>query len=194
MTEAVILLILGSLVLLWGVILFNQLVRRRNLVLEGWSGIDVQLKRRANLIPNLIETVKGYMGHERELLSRLAELRARSIAAGEPGERGPLEGALSQTLGRLFAIAEAYPALKADGVYRELQKDLVEIEEQIQLARRYYNGATRELNIAVESFPSNLVARLFGFGRAEFFEIEDAAERAVPAVGFQPQPRWEPEP
>ncbi len=189
MTEAVILLILGSLVLLWGVILFNQLVRRRNLVLEGWSGIDVQLKRRANLIPNLIETVKGYMGHERALLSRLAELRARSIAAGEPGERGPLEGALSQALGRLFAIAEAYPELKADGVYRQLQDDLAEIEEQIQLSRRYYNGATRELNIAVESFPSNLVARLFGFDQAEFFEIEDATDRAVPEVGFRPQPR-----
>lgn len=179
-----IVLILGGLALLWGVVIYNQLVRRRNMVLEGWSGIEVQLKRRANLIPNLIAAVKGYMGHERTLLNRLADLRARSIAGGDARERGPLESALSEVLGRLFAIAEAYPELKADRSFLDLQESLAEIEDEIQRARRYYNGAVRDLNIAVESFPSNIVARLFRFDAAEYFEIEDVAAQSAPQVSF----------
>ena len=181
--------VLGVLILLilgWGIAIYNRLVRQRNLVLEGWSGIDVQLKRRSNLIPNLIATVKGYMGHERGVLEKVTELRSKSMAAGAPGEKGRIEGALSRSLVSLFAVAEGYPDLKANQNFIDLQSQLAEIEDQIQLARRYYNGATRNLNIAVESFPSNIVAQMFTFVRAEFFEIEDAEDRAVPEVKFQP--------
>ena len=171
-------------VVLWLVVVYNRLVRLTNMVEEGWSGIDVQFKRRANLIPNLIEAVKGYMGHEREVLEDVTRLRAESAAAEGPGARGAAEGRLGAALGGLFARAESYPDLKASANFIELQQNLAEIEEQVQLARRYYNGAVRNLNIAVESFPANLVARRFGFREAEFFEIEDAAERAVPKVAF----------
>ncbi len=150
----VIVLILG-----WGIAIYNKLVRQRNMVLEGWSGIDVQLKRRSNLIPNLIESVKGYMGHERGVLEKVTELRSKSMAAGAPGEKGRIEGALSRSLVSLFAVAEGYPDLKANQNFIDLQSQLAEIEDQIQLARRYYNGATRNLNIAVESFPSKWVLR-----------------------------------
>ena len=174
--------------LLWGIALYNRLVRLKNMVMEGWSGIDVQLKRRANLIPNLIETVKGYMGHEREVLEAVTELRARSMGGGAPGEQGPIAGALGRSLAGLFAVAENYPDLKANQNFMDLQGELAEIEEQIQLARRYYNGAARNLNIACESFPSVIVARMFAFSRAEFFEIEDAEDRAVPEVSFDAAP------
>ncbi len=170
--------------LLWGIALYNRLVRFKNMVMEGWSGIDVQLKRRANLIPNLIETVKGYMGHERETLEAVTELRAQSRGGGAPGEQGRLAGALGRSLAGLFAVAENYPDLKANQNFMDLQGELAEIEEQIQLARRYYNGATRNLNIACESFPSVIIARMFDFAQAEFFEIEDAEDRAVPEVSF----------
>lgn len=172
------------LVLLIGVVLYNRLVRFRNMVEEGWSGIDVQLKRRSNLVPNLIEAVKGYMGHERGVLKEVTELRAQSEAAVGPGQRGPVESRLGAALGGLFAVAENYPDLKASQNFIDLQRALADIEEQVQLARRYYNGAVRNLNIAVESFPSNLVATRFGFREAEFFELDDAAERAVPKVSF----------
>ena len=171
-------------VILWLVVVYNRLVRLANMVEEGWSGIDVQFKRRANLIPNLIEAVKGYMGHEREVLENVTRLRAESEAAEGPGARGAVESRLGAALGGLFAVAESYPDLKASANFIELQQNLAEIEDQVQLARRYYNGAVRNLNIAVESFPANLVARRFGFREAEFFEIEDAAERAVPKVSF----------
>jgi len=173
-----------ALVVVWGILIFNALVRRKNLVEEGWSGIEVQLKRRANLIPNLIETAKGYMGHERKVLEKVTALRAQSIATDRPAERGGMEARLSRALASLFAVAENYPDLKADRHFLELQTQLAEIEEQIQLARRYYNGATRNLNISIESFPSNIVARMFAFTQAEFFEIDDPADRAVPAVEF----------
>jgi LemA protein len=175
------LIILGA---LGGIALYNRLVKNQNLVQEGWSGIDVQLKRRADLIPNLIEAVKGYMGHERQVLERVTELRAQSLKPGSPGEKGRVEGMLSAALGNLFAVAENYPDLKASQNFLELQKSLADIEEQIQLSRRYYNGAARNLNILVESFPSNLVARAFGFNRVEYFELEDAGDRAVPRVSF----------
>ena len=169
---------------LWAIALYNRLVKNKNMVQEGWSGIDVQLKRRANLIPNLIETVKGYMGHEQEVLENVTESRSRSMGAGEPGEQGIAEGLLGAALGKLFAVAENYPDLKADQNFLQLHEALDEVEEQIQLSRRYYNGAVRDLNILIESFPSNLVANAFKFTQAEFFELENAADRAVPEVSF----------
>ncbi len=171
--------------LLWGIALYNRLVRLKNMVKEGWSGIDVQLKRRANLIPNLIETVKGYMGHERGVLEKVTELRAQSMGGGAPGEQGRIAGALGRSLASLFAVAENYPDLKANQNFMGLQGQLAEIEEQIQLARRYYSAAARNLNIACESFPSVIVARMFAFSQAEFFEIENAEDRAVPEVSFE---------
>ena len=163
---------------------YNRLVRLRNMVKEGWSGIDVQLKRRATLIPNLVETVKGYVGHERNLLSEIADLRSRSLQTQKVGEKGEIEMALSKSLGSLMAVAEGYPDLKANQNFLELQKELTDIEDQIQTARRYYNGTVRNLNIAVESFPSNIVARLFTFVQAEFFAIDDANDRQAPQVSF----------
>lgn len=166
------------------IVLYNRLVRLRNMVREGWSGIDVQLKRRANLIPNLVETVKGYMGHERDLLEKVTELRSQSMQTGDLSEKQRVESALTGGLARLFAVAEGYPELKANQNFQDLQHQLSEIEDQIQLARRYYNGTVRNLNIAIESFPGNLVAGWFAFQTTEFFEIEDPGDRAVPKVGF----------
>jgi LemA protein len=168
----------------WLIILYNKLVRLRNMSKEGWSGIEVQLKRRADLIPNVVEAVKGYMGHERNLLSKVTELRAKSQSAREIGDKSRLEGELSRALANVFAVAEGYPDLKANQNFLDLQSQLGKIEEEIQLARRYYNGTVRELNIKIESFPSNLVAGFFRFTPAEFFEIEDKADQAVPKVTF----------
>ncbi len=182
--EIYLILIFLVVLVLYVIAMYNKLVRNRNLVSEGWSGIDVQLKQRANLIPNLIESVKGYMGHEKGVLSEVTEMRARSMGGGAPGERGMAEGALGRALANLFAVAENYPDLKANQNFLDLQGQLGRIEDQIQLARRYYNGATRDLNILIESFPSNLVAGMFRFTQGEFFEIEDAEDRAVPKVKF----------
>jgi LemA protein len=184
MSTALIILALVGVIIVIVIAIYNKLVRLKNLVEEGWSGIDVQLKRRTNLIPNLIETVKGYMGHERDLLSKVTELRAQSMSARDVGEKGRVEGLLSRSLANVFAVAEGYPDLKASQNFSELQTQLSEIEEQIQLARRYYNGTVRNMNIQVESFPSNIVAGIFNFTKAEFFEIEDPADRAVPEVKF----------
>ena len=180
-------ILLGVVVLaaIWLMTAYNGLVKNKNLVAEGWSGIDVQLKRRADLIPNLIETVKGYAAHEDKLFRDIAELRAKSIAGGTVAEQSAVGQAMSQALGRLFAIAEAYPELKADANFRDLQDKLSGIEDEIQLSRRYYNGAVRNLNTMIESFPSNLIASNFGFSKAEFFEISDAADRQVPKVDFK---------
>jgi LemA protein len=165
---------------------YNNLVRQRQLVQEGWSGIDVQLKRRTDLIPNLMEAVKGYMGHERETLEAVTNARAAAQAAqnGSPEERARAEGILSGALGRLFAVAEAYPDLKASQNFMQFQGELSNTENEIQLARRYYNGTARDLNVAVESFPSNLIASTFKFEKAEYFEMENPADRAVPQVKF----------
>ena len=183
-TPVYVVLAIFVVLLLWGVAVFNRLVRRRNLVGEGWSGIDVQLKRRADLIPNLIEAVKGYMGHERGVLEKVTQLRVDSQKATSPAEKGRIEGALGSALASVFAVAENYPDLKASQNFSDLQKSLADIEEQIQLARRYYNGAVREQNIVIESFPSDIVARLFHFQRAEFFQLESVADRQVPQVRF----------
>lgn len=166
--------------------LYNGLVRARQMAEEAWSGIDVQLKRRADLIPNLIETVKGYAAHEKTTLEEIVELRnrAQAVPAGDVAARGAAENMLSQALGRVMAIAEAYPDLKASQNFAELQRSLDGIEGEIQMARRYYNGATRDLNIKVESFPTNLLAGQFGFQKRAFFEIDNPADRAVPTVKF----------
>jgi LemA protein len=187
MTTWIVLLIIFSLpaiLLVWAIAIFNRLVRGKNLVAEGWSGIDTQLKRRANLIPNLVTTVKGYADYEGETLKKVTELRARSLAADSVGEQGRVEGDLGAALGRLIAVAEDYPDLKANENFLDLQEALAEVEDQIQLARRYYNGTVRDLNILIESFPSNLVAGTFDFMQAEFFELKDPADAEVPEVTF----------
>ena len=176
---------LVAIVLAYLVYAYNALVRNKNLTAEGWSGIDVQLRRRADLIPNLIETVKGYAAHEDKLFRDIAELRAKSIAGGSVGEQSVVGQAMSAALGRLFAVAEAYPQLKADANFRDLQDKLAAIEDEIQLSRRYYNGAVRNLNTMIESFPTNTIANFFKFAKAEFFEIGDAAAREVPKVDFK---------
>lgn len=166
------------------IVMFNRLVRARQMAREGWSGIDVQLKRRSDLIPNLVDSVKGYAAHERDLLTSVTDLRgaARDLPADAVAQRAAAEAALSAALGRLVATAEAYPDLKASGNFLKLQQQLSELESEIQMARRYYNGAVRNLNILIESFPSNLIAGLFGFARMEFFELDDAAARVAPKV------------
>lgn len=168
------------------VVMFNRLVRTRQMAREAWSGIDVQLKRRSDLVPVLVDVVKGYVAHEREVLTEVTELRGagRALPAGAVGQRGQVEGALSLALGRLIAIAEAYPDLKASRNFLDLQQQLSALESELQMARRYYNGAVRNLNILIESFPSNLVAGPFGFARMDFFELNDAAERAAPAIAL----------
>ncbi|UHS60475.1 LemA family protein [Agrobacterium vaccinii] len=168
------------------VFIYNSLVTARQMKEEAWSGIDVQLKRRADLIPNLIETVKGYAAHEKSTFEEVVAMRnrAQAVPAGDVEGRAQAEGLLSQALGKLFALAEAYPDLKANQGFLELQKSLETIEGEIQMSRRYYNGSARDLNVKVESFPSNLVARNFGFAKAPFFEITNEADRAVPTVKF----------
>lgn len=184
MTGFYILLGIIVVLLVGAVTIYNRLVTNKNMVAEGWSGIDVQLKRRTDLIPNLIEAVKGYMGHERGVLEKVTELRHQSLKAEGVGDKAKVEGALGAALGNLFAVAENYPDLKASANFIQLQQSLADIEDQIQLARRYYNGAARNFNILIQSFPSNLVAGTFHFTPVEYFEIEDAAERAVPKVAF----------
>ncbi|MEA3292086.1 MAG: LemA family protein [Pseudomonadota bacterium] len=169
--------------LLWGVALYNRMVKRRNHVEDGWSGIDVQLKRRHNLIPNLVETVKRYASHEQSLLESVARLRTPS-GAGEAGATGHDERELTRALHGLMVQVEAYPELKADENFQQLQQQLEEIESDIQYARRYYNGAVREYNTLLQSFPANLLARQFDFREAEFFELEDDTARETPKVDF----------
>lgn len=170
----------------YAIVIYNGLVKARQMVREAWSGIDVQLKRRADLIPNLIETVKGYASHEKDTLAEVTEMRTRAqgVPSGDVAGRAVAEGMLSQALGKLFAVAEAYPDLKANDNFRDLQNSLEEMETEIQMARRYYNGAARDLNVQVESFPSNMVANTFKFHQADYFEIENDADRAVPKVDF----------
>ena len=184
MIELLVVLAIVFLLIFWVVSIYNRLVKKKNMVEEGWSGIDVQLKRRANLIPNLLEAVKGFMGHEKGVLEGVTQLRAQAMGAESLDDKSRTEGLLGAALGKLFAVAEAYPELKADKNFRDLQEALEEAEEQIQLSRRYYNGSVRDLNILIESFPSNLVAIKFGFRQAEFFELENEADRAVPNVSF----------
>ena len=167
----------------WGVWTYNRLVRLRNQVDEAWAGIDVQLLRRYDLVPNLVATVQGYKAHETTALERVTELRAnRENPAKRRGER---ESGLSRSIARLFAVAEAYPDLKANASFRQLHESLVEIEDQIQYARRYYNGSVRDNNNLVQGFPAMIIARLLVFREAEFFEIELAAKRETPRLEFE---------
>lgn len=175
-----------AVLVLYGISIYNGLVKARQMAEEAWSGIDVQLKRRSNLIPNLVETVKGYADHESDTLAEVTRMRtnAQNVATGDVAGRAVAEGLLGQALGRLMAVAEAYPDLKANQNFSELQDALQTVEDEIQMSRRYYNGATRDMNVRVESFPSNLVANNFGFRKAEYFEIDDPQDRAVPDVSF----------
>ncbi|MBY4609952.1 LemA family protein [Rhizobium sp. 9T] len=175
-----------AVIALYIVFIYNGLVRSRQMAQEAWSGIDVQLKRRADLIPNLIETVKGYAAHEKSTLEEVVSLRnkAQAVPSGDVAGRAQVEGLLGQALGRVIALAEAYPDLKANQNFAELQDSLETMEGELQMSRRYYNGAARDLNVKVESFPSNLVAGQFGFAKREYFEITNEADRAVPSVKF----------
>ena len=164
---------------------YNRLVRRQNLVKEGSSGIDVQLKRRHELVPNLIACVQGYASFERSVLEDVIRLRTAADTASTMAEINLEENRLTAGLKSLFAVAEAYPDLKANANFAQLSTQLVEIEDALQYSRRYYNGAVRDLNIAVESFPSNLVAGWFGFPPADYFEVESIGERAVPRVSLE---------
>ena len=171
-------------ILVWCIGVYNGLIRLRNTKDEGWSGIDVQLKRRHDLVPNLVNTVQGYAAHEKEVFAAIAEARSAIQKASGVQAVAQAEGMLGSALSRLFAVAEAYPELKADGNFRQLQDTLATLENEIQMARRYYNGTARAQNDRTMQFPGNIVAGMFGFQKLEYFELEDAAERAVPEVSF----------
>ena len=179
-----IILIIVAVMVLWIIGTFNRLITLRNRLKEAWADIEVQLKRRYDLIPNLVETVKGYAAHERELFEKVTEARAKAIGAKTIKEKGEAENVLSGTLKSLFAVAENYPQLRASENFLELQRELTDTEDKIQAARRFYNGNARDINIKIESFPANIVAGFFHFRSAEFFEIEEAAEREPVKVKF----------
>lgn len=169
-------------VILGAILIYNGLVQKSQMADNGWSDIDVQLKRRANLIPQLVTTVQGYATHERELFTDIAEKRAKALAAGDDlASRGEAESALSGPVARLMAVAEDYPEMKASQNFLELQQELSDTEDKIEMARRFYNGAVRELNTRVQSFPANLLAGVFGFRTRDFFEVS-MADRALPKV------------
>ena len=176
-----------AVVAVYAAVIFNRLVRTRQMANEAWSGIDVQLKRRSDLVPNLVEAVKSYAAHERGVLEEVTQLRGqvRALPSGDINARAQAEGALSAALGRLIAVAENYPNLKASENFLALQQELAKLETDIEMARRYYNGAVRNQNVLVQSFPSNLIAALFGFTQREYFEISDRADRMVPQVALQ---------
>jgi LemA protein len=182
------LIILAMLVLLI-IGMYNRLVRLKVQSENAWSDIDVQLKRRYDLIPNLIETVKGYAGHEKQTLDAVVTARSRAMTAATPSTKAEAEGVLAQSLKSLFALAEAYPQLRAVESFTQLQVSLNQIEEAVQSARRYYNAVVRDLNTKIAEFPSNLIANVFGFTPREFFEIAEATERQVPKVSFETTPR-----
>ena len=185
-----VILIVALAIALYAIIIFNSLVRTRQMASEAWSGIDVQLKRRSELVPNLVETVKGYAGHERSVLEEVTKLRgaARALPENDVASRAQAETALSLALGKLVALAENYPDLKASQNFLELQQQLSQLETELQMARRYYNGTVRNQNVLVQSFPSNLIANLFDFSQRQYFEVADDADRATPAVNLQLPP------
>jgi LemA protein len=176
----IILFALVAALLIAAVAIYNALIAKRQMVNNGWADIDVQLKRRADLVPQLVRVVEAYAAHERQLFAEIAERRAKALAAGDdPQARGTAESDFSQPVARMMAVAEAYPELKASENFLELQNELSETENKIEMARRFYNGAVRELNTMVESFPPNLVAGAGGIRKRAYFEI-DTADRAVP--------------
>lgn len=169
----------------YGITLYNKLIRLRNTVQSSWSDIDVQLKKRYDLVPNLVETVKGYASHEKTVLENVTNARSTAMRAATPGEKAQAENMLKETLKSLFALAEAYPDLKANANFMQLQTQLKELEDNIEYARRYYNAVVRDFNITIESFPSNIVASTFSFKQAEFFELEaPEVERKPVKVSF----------
>lgn len=180
------LIIIGIVVVCGGFFLFvyNRLVRLVNYVREAWSGIDVQLKKRHDLIPLLVNTVKGYADHERKLLEAITSLRTRGMSASSVKESEEAEVGLSKALGRLFVVVENYPELKASQNFLELQRDISKVENDLQKARRYYNGTVRNYNIVIEQFPSSLVAKIAGHRQKEFFDIGNESERAVPDINM----------
>lgn len=173
-----------AIVIAWAIAQYNGLVRLRNLVQEAWRQIDVELQRRHDLIPNLVETVKAYAKHEKETFEQVTKARSMATAPGSgPAEQAAQENILTQALGRLIAVAEAYPELKADKNFQQLQLELTNTEDRIAAGRRFYNANVRTLNTKIETFPTNIIAGMFGFHRAEYFETDDAA-RTAPTVDF----------
>lgn len=176
-------LIVVGVIVLWFVLNYNGFVRLVNRTKEAWSDIDVQLKRRYDLIPNLVETVKGYASHERELFEKVTAARSAAMGATGLTDKAQAENALAGTLKTLFAVSENYPQLKANENFLELQRELSDTENKIQAARRFYNGNVRDLNIKIETFPSNIIAKMFSFSKSEFFGV-DGAEREPVQVKF----------
>lgn len=184
MTALWVILGLALLILIWVVAIYNTLVQLRENVKNGWSQIDVQLKRRHDLIPNLVETAKGYMGHEKGTLENVIKARQQAINADNIKDKQAAENFLTGTLRSLFAVSENYPNLKADVQMRQLHEELVSTENKITFARQYYNDEVNRLNTAVQSFPDNMIANAFKFGKKDFFEMEDSSEKTAPAVKF----------
>jgi len=178
------LLIVLAIIAVVFVVYYNRLVKLRQTVRNAWADIDVQLKRRHDLIPNLVETVKGYASHEQDTLEAVIQARNRAIGASGPAETAAAENQLTGALRQLFALSESYPQLRAVEGFTELQGSLKEVEEAVQSSRRYYNAVVRDYNTTIEQVPSNIVANAFRFQQEEFFELEDEAERAVPKVDF----------
>ncbi len=187
METITIIIIIAVIVVLWAIFSFNRLVTLRNRAKEAWSDIDVQLKRRYDLIPNLIETVKGYASHEKEVFQKVTEARTNAMKAeqsGDPTKVGEAENMLSGTLKSLFAVSENYPDLKASDNFIELQRELSDTENKIQASRRFYNRNVRDLNTKIEMFPINIIAGMFSFQKQDFFEIENEEERKNVKVKF----------
>lgn len=182
----VVLIILGVIVIiiLWIIGIYNKLIKLRNLGQNAWADVDVQLKRRYDLIPNLVNTVKGYATHEREVFENVTKARSMAQSAKTPREKGEAENFLTQALRQLFAVVENYPDLKANQNFLELQKTLSDIENDIQNARRYYNAVVRDYNISIQVFPNNIIAGMFNFRPMEFFELRDENQREAPQVKF----------
>jgi len=177
-------LIVAIVVVGWAVVIYNGLITKKNRVDEAWSDIDVQLKRRYDLIPNLVESVKGYAGHESKVFEQVTLARSAAMSAKTLPEHAAAENQLSATLKSLFAVSEAYPDLKANQNFLDLQNELTDAEDKIQAARRFYNANVRDFNTALQTFPSNLVANAFAFKAREFFELANESERAAPKVSF----------
>lgn len=173
-----------GIIILFGIIIYNRFVRLRFTVRSSWSDIDVLLKKRYNLVPNLVETVKGYASHERAVFEKVTEARAKAMQASSPAEKAQAENIFRDALKSLFAVAEAYPDLKASIQFSQLQTQLQQVEDSIEYARRYYNAVVRDYNTMTEAFPSNLIAGQFGFTKEEFFELEAPAEREPVQVKF----------
>lgn len=175
---------IGVILVLWVIAAYNGLVAGRNQVRNAWSQIDVQLKRRHDLIPNLVETVKGYAGHEKETLDRVIQARSRAVGAHGTAAISAAEGELSQALGRLMMLSEAYPNLKANTNFLSLQEELTSTENKIGFARQFHNDSVMKFNTRLESFPTNIIGGMFNFEKEDFFELTDSAQREAPKVSF----------